>query len=332
MSEMILSEPKPLAKKRKAIWLGLLLAATITIAIWAQRPAPAPSDQPSHAKHSASGPSSLAPRGRNDITAPVAAVAKPMPNTAAVTDAYRREADESTNRRATFERLAAIADPSAALAAVHLAEMCALYADETFAATLRRIDATKAPPSTKATQRATAERERTKCVGFTNDMLAKHSALNKFVYDKGDPRGLRYDMPIKASPVPDRIAMAQAAIAMNDPVALEEVGKFFVGRSDVTRNALYDLGNGIAVSTGTIRDAFFLIACGYGIDCSAQSPYIAARCVTAGQCDAVSFEDYLFRYQYTPAEADRVNAARQAIQEGMRTGHWPPGFWDTPHR
>jgi hypothetical protein len=249
----------------------------------------------------------------------------------AAIDSYWKEAQEATDRRSVFDRLAAIRDPSAALAAARLAERCHLYADNTFASTLKRIDQGAQSPTTKAAQKAVAQRERAKCVGFTSERFAKTRDLEKYVYEVGDPRGLRYDLPINGAPIPKRIAMAQAAARTDDPAALDEVGMFFASRSDVRKGAMFDLGNGVGVSSGMIRDAFFLAACSYGDDCGAASEMVTARCVVGGYCEATTLEESLMRYGYTPAEADKLNAAVTVVLDGVKTGAWPADFWSTPH-
>ena len=77
-----------------------------------------------------------------------------------------------------------------------------------------------------------------------------------------------------------------------------------------------------------LRDAFWLAACDYGADCGAGSSYIATKCVGAGYCGSASLEDLFIQYNYPPAEAERLQAARRAVMNGLRTGQWPENFWN----
>lgn len=310
--------------------VGVLFAAgtVVVVLYWHSEGSPAPSETKTAVQVNKVGSGSSSP------SAPI----RPTPNAALVSgpplavsaNPYLQEALTTANRKSTFDRLATSSDPVAAHTAAMLADACSLYADNTYAATLRRIDSSRESVAVKDTQRAVATRERSRCIGFDTEAYRRAAELRRFVLNSGDPRGVLSSLPVKAEPIPEQIAKAQEAARLTDPLALMDVGMFFTGRSDVQRGALFDIGNGISVPTTMIRDAFFLAACNYGGDCGAQGGMVSARCVSVGWCDASSFEESLMRYTYTPADADKLNAARQVVMRGIQTGQWPANFWNTP--
>src|SRR5258708_6165602 len=150
----------------------------------------------------------------------------------------------TSDRRAAFSRLVALNDPIAAKTAADLAIACHLYGDQTYARTLQRIEAGQQRPDIKAVQRATAERERAKCIGYDSDSFSRATEMSRYVHEKGDPRGVAFNMPLTTAPIPERIAAAQEAARLSDPLALNEVGMFFAARHDVPAGFEFDLGNG----------------------------------------------------------------------------------------
>ena len=234
---------------------------------------------------------------------------------------------QSADRKAAFERLAALGNPIAAKTAFELSMACALYGDTTYASTLQRIEAGLQPPEVKAQQKAIAARERAKCAGFDSAAFSKGNELVRFAYEKGDPRGFALIMPAKG-PIPEYIAAAQEASRLNDPLALREIGGFFMRRPDVPRSVTYDLGDGLGVRSEIIRDAFYLAACAHGEDCGPNNGQLSARCVNAGFCQASSLEESFLRYTYSPADADRLLYAKHVVLTAIQTGRWPPHFWD----
>jgi hypothetical protein len=228
---------------------------------------------------------------------------------------------QSSERKASFDRLAALGNSIAAKTAAELAVACALYGDKTYESTLERIEAGRHPAAIKAQQRAVAARERAKCVGFDLAAFSKADDLSRFAHEKRDPRSLVLELPHKG-PIPDRIAAAQDASRLNDPVAIREIGMFFMSRPDVPRSITYDLGDGLGVRSEIVRDAFFLA------DCGPNNVQLSARCVNAGFCQATSLEESFLRYTYSPADADRLLHAQQVVLTGLQTGRWPANFWD----
>jgi hypothetical protein len=106
---------------------------------------------------------------------------------------------------------------------------------------------------------------------------------------------------------------------------------FFIGRPDVRQGDHFELGDGSAVSAPILRDAFFLAACEFGEDCGPDNVYVSARCVNMGYCELPNVEAML-RYTYSPADVQRLMAARQVILTGIQTGQWPSNFWNPPKR
>jgi hypothetical protein len=233
----------------------------------------------------------------------------------------------ATDRKAAFERLVAMQDPSSAKLAAEVAVSCGLYADSTFPRTLARIEAGMQPSHVKALQRETAHRERAKCIGFEERDIDRGIELERFAHENGEPRTFAYGIAPTWS-MPERIAAAQQAALLNDSVALREIGIFFIRRPDVPDGFRYDLGDGAGVSNRIIRDAFFLAACHYGDDCGPSNGQLAARCVNAGWCEVSSLEESFIRYTYSPAAAERLLYARQVVLSGIHTGRWPPGLWN----
>jgi hypothetical protein len=235
----------------------------------------------------------------------------------------------SPNRTATFRRLAALDDPAAAMTAYEISIYCGLYWDEAYPKTLAKIESGTAKPGLKAKQRQAAEKQRSKCVGFTAEDLKLGRERYRYVFEKGDPRGVAFDLPTSGVPIPDRIAIAQAAAQLKDPLAIREVGAFFLRRADLPggNNATIDLGDGTAVSRRVIFDAFVLAACSFGDNCGPDHVYVAARCVNMGRCDSANIEDAFIYYNYSPADSERLLAAHQMVLNGLRTGQWPSTFW-----
>jgi hypothetical protein len=180
--------------------------------------------------------------------------------------------------------------------------------------------------SVKAKQRAVAEQQRRSCIGFDLSMLSMGVELARFAYRSGVLHAFAWYIPADA-PAPDLIARAQAAAALQDPVALREVADFFARRVDSTASTTYDLGDGLFVTRNIIRDAFYLAACEFGDDCGPSNRHVTGRCVDAGWCDAGSLADLYLTYAYPPADADRLMRTRDVIVAGVRIGHWPSGLW-----
>jgi hypothetical protein len=194
------------------------------------------------------------------------------------------------NRTATFRRLAALDDPAAAMTAYEISIYCGLYWDDAYPKTLAKIESGTAKPEIKAKQREAADKQRSKCVGFTAEDLNKGIERYRYVFEKGDPRGVAFNLPHSSVPIPDRIALAQAASQLKDPLAIREVGAFFLRRADLPggNNAAMDLGDGTAVSRRIIFDALVLAACSFGDNCGPERVF-RSRCVNMGQCDSASW-------------------------------------------
>jgi len=248
------------------------------------------------------------------------------PTSALVSGGDSRPRPLQDDRRAAFTRQVQRGDAYSAKLAAELALSCERYADHTFASTLHRIEGANRPVSVKAKQKAVAEQQRRSCIGFDLAALSTAVELARLAYRSGDLHAFAWYIPADAS-LPELIARAQAAAALQDPVALREVAVFFERRVDSTASTTYDLGDDLFVTRNIIRDAFYLAACEFGDDCGPSNPHVTGRCVDAGWCDAGSLGDLYLAYAYPPADADSLLRTRDLIVAGVRSGHWPSGLW-----
>ncbi|QJR10123.1 hypothetical protein DSM104443_01177 [Usitatibacter rugosus] len=233
----------------------------------------------------------------------------------------------ATNRTEAYLRLVGNNDPAAIMVRDQLAGSCSNFVYSGVArANAAAIEALTNPVD-KAKRKAVYDRIATMCRDFPFlEYGTQRTEVMRGLVASGDPRALLRE-PIEKDFGARKIAAAEAVAATKDPLALQEMGAFFHRRPDRGRDYQYDLGDGTKVGVPVIRDAFLMASCDFGNQCTADSGFVSVRCVTEGKCDATSVEDYLLRYNYPPAEAERLLAARQVIVRGINTGNWPPGFW-----
>ncbi len=314
----------------------LLLAAAILGAAFVAWHSPSDSVPPAAgARSEESMPTTATPRVPTTSPAPAVVAALPVTTTAAAPQAATAAlaylaARYAPERTAAFDRFSASKDPAELAAAADIADECAVFSDHLFEQTLANIEKGGMAARIKAQQRETVELERTRCAGFDAERLARGARIRRALAKEGDIRMFAWSMPQGGQPIPEVVAIAQRAAGSGDPLAILQVGNFFANRNDIAPGIEYDLGDGLAVPRNVLRDAFSLAACDFGVDCGARSGYVANRCVGAGYCGSASLDDLFRHYSYSPAEAARLEAARQVVLTGLRTGQWPTNFWNPP--
>jgi hypothetical protein len=302
-----------------------ILAAGLVVGFWLSRAVPPPDEARTQAApvSEARAPNPSTPAAARPPATP------PAPRAAIAANAAAYLAQRyAIDRTAAFDRLAASTDAASQAAAVDIADECAVFSDPLFVQTLANIDKRNLPAAIKAQQREMVRLERTRCTGFDTERTSRAARLRRALAKEGDPRMFVFGMSQGDRPMTEVIATAQRAAASGDPLAILQTGMFFAARQDVPTGFEYELGEGLSVSSGILRDAFWLAACDYGADCGAGSSYVATKCVGAGYCGSASLEELFIQYNYPPAEAERLQAARRAVTNGLRTGQWPANLWN----
>lgn len=118
---------------------------------------------------------------------------------------------------------------------------------------------------------------------------------------------------------------ARAAARTGDPYVLENLAHHFDSLPD---SLIWRIpGIDKVVAGKDIATAFELAACDSGADCAGTSFEASAVCARTGSCDLY---DRTTRYQRniaTGEQFDQLQIIRNIINEGLRTGQWPDGFW-----
>lgn len=73
---------------------------------------------------------------------------------------------------------------------------------------------------------------------------------------------------------------------------------------------------------GMRGDAWRLAACAWGADCGPSNNDIRTGCVMSGSCRAATYQDYLQRYRYTPADFERLQQAANHITSSVAAQNW----------
>jgi hypothetical protein len=65
-------------------------------------------------------------------------------------------------------------------------------------------------------------------------------------------------------------------------------------------------------------DAWRLVMCDYGMDCSGNSRGLNVMCMQQGACGVSSLEEYYGRFRYSPADFDELSRMRAQLNSGLQ--------------
>ena len=117
-----------------------------------------------------------------------------------------------------------------------------------------------------------------------------------------------------------QLAILRESLASNDPSAIMAVGRLLSSTlADVQIRAGSDER---AVDPRAFYDAWSLVACDAGSDCGPQHQSILSGCFAFGNCDARDLREYLFFYDNSPQQSQRVAEYQAQITRAIRTGDW----------
>jgi hypothetical protein len=236
----------------------------------------------------------------------------------------------ASNLTEAFRRVAASDDPAALAVSRAIMEQCSLFTDVMYPRTVARIKASPLKDDKKQRQLSAAQRGRARCEGFTDQDVTKSTERSALLTQSKDPRAVASDL-LMTQPA-EAFASAKAAAQLKDPFAIQEVGNYFFNRIDLPRSYEYDLGDGLIIGRRAIMDAFNLAACEFGTDCGADNVFVLSQCIALGYCDSGSLQETYAQYRYSPADFQRLAAARDVVLRGLRTGEWPTNFWPAPQQ
>jgi hypothetical protein len=114
-------------------------------------------------------------------------------------------------------------------------------------------------------------------------------------------------------------ALRQAAQS-GDPEALLTVGRLF---SSTMADLVIRAGpEGRPIDNRVFQDAWILAACEMGLECGADNRTMLYGCAMQGNCDATDLRQYLFYYQHSPQQSQRLYEYQNQIARAIRGGDW----------
>jgi hypothetical protein len=109
------------------------------------------------------------------------------------------------------------------------------------------------------------------------------------------------------------------AIATGDPVAIDSFGRRL--QATAQENAIA-LANGREWLAELPYHTWELLGCGFGGRCTADdSPTMLYGCVTRGQCEASTLDEYLRKYVWTGTETAMYDAVAERLRQLIQTGN-----------
>jgi len=117
-----------------------------------------------------------------------------------------------------------------------------------------------------------------------------------------------------------QLATLREALASNDPAAIMAAGRLLSSTlADLQIRAGPDER---AVDPRAFYDAWTLVACDAGSDCGPLHQSILSGCFAFGNCDARDLREYLFFYENSPQQSQRVAEYQARIARAIQTGDW----------
>ena len=117
-----------------------------------------------------------------------------------------------------------------------------------------------------------------------------------------------------------QLADLQRAAQSGDPVAIATVGR--VLGSTMNDFVVRAGKNDQAVDPRVWSDAWRLAACDSGANCGAGSGWVLYPCAMQGNCGAQDYREYLFFYEHSPQQSQRLQEYETQLLQAMRTGDW----------
>jgi hypothetical protein len=109
------------------------------------------------------------------------------------------------------------------------------------------------------------------------------------------------------------------AMATGDPAAIDSFGRRLQATAE--ENAI-TLANGGEWLAELPYHTWELLGCGFGGRCTADdSPTMLHGCVTRGQCEASTLDEYLRKYVWSGAEAAMYDAVAERLRQLIQTGN-----------
>jgi hypothetical protein len=117
------------------------------------------------------------------------------------------------------------------------------------------------------------------------------------------------------------------AVRSGDPEALLAAGRLF---SSTMGDLVIRAGpEGRAIDPRVFHDAWTLAACEQGLACDRQHQMLLHGCAMQGNCEASDLRQYMFYYQHSPQQSQRLYEYQTHITRAIRSGDWS---WFTFHR
>lgn len=145
----------------------------------------------------------------------------------------------------------------------------------------------------------------------------------------GDPRAralqvqreMSGDMPRGGAPITDaQLQTLREVIASRDPAAIVIAGTVL---SNTFNDMVIEVGNQHEPLDHTAsRQAWRLLACEYGLDCSAGNNELRQACAMSGRCGPASIPDYIYYFETTPNQAQLVDQYQQAFRRAIQSNDW----------
>ena len=117
-----------------------------------------------------------------------------------------------------------------------------------------------------------------------------------------------------------QLADLQRAAQSGDPVAIATVGR--VLGSTMNDFVVRAGANDRAVDPRVWSDAWRLAACDSGANCGPDSGWVLYPCAMQGNCGVQDYREYLFFYDHSPQQSQRLQEYETQILQAVRTGDW----------
>ena len=216
-------------------------------------------------------------------------------------------------------------DPEAQYLQGKILEVCTTFQGPTLQRLEERIEKGPSSPERKAAAAALA----LNCKGVpAQASKVSSSELIREAASRGDAKSKAYlfrfeDIGVGEKSISDTNTVRELALSQ-DPVVLNNLDGYF----QVRNNKLLWTIPGVegTVSGAEMANAFKLVACDLGYDCSITSMDAQIACAYRGYCDG----DRVAQIQnnlVSPTGFNRLQEIRKAILLGFSTGRWPDGFW-----
>ncbi len=126
--------------------------------------------------------------------------------------------------------------------------------------------------------------------------------------------------PTRVSLSDDQFRTLQNAAASRDPEAIAIAG---TSLSNTFDDAVLQFGpDHEPLENRAAFEAWQLVACEYGLDCSADSRFMQSQCAFSGRCAATTVQDHVYYYGVSPYEAQLIDQYRRAFSNAVANNDW----------